>query len=255
MPTVTSIILKDLKADKMFGPSCSVCYGVCNDTIKDGAPFVVGIVRTDSDTSIPRHYHANCNMAQYKLEGNSIILLGPDQEEVEFNRGDWLFVPKGETYGVKETGEPYEVIFCYVGVSSKEEAGTVFIEQAEAGQQRVKTKAKVIREQKDDWEYAAPLYIGFGIDNKIVENPGILAGTSYPPPGAWNRRHYHANADVQIYWRDGGVFNYYPRFTEHGTFAPEPRKELSSGRGVVFFYHGVECVEDMQKIYVEPPKE
>lgn len=125
----TIIHLKDLMADKKYEPPCNIFFGICKDTVKD-TKLVMGLTRSGPHMRNRRHYHANCDVGQYKIEGHDRLIIGPDTEQqiIDYGPGDFCFIPKGEIHGAMGIGESNELIFCYVGVGSLEEAGTVFIE-------------------------------------------------------------------------------------------------------------------------------
>ena len=274
-----TVKLEDLEADHLFGPLWSVHYGICDDTINGDAPYVLGMMSTDSNTSLQLHYHANCNLALYNLKGNVTLLLGPNLEEDEWNAGEWLYVPKGEIYGIKETGGPYSAYFCYVDIGDKEEAGTVLLEASDLDSFQGGTNATLIRETRADWEYEAPLYIGLGIDNTVVENPGMVMGVSSPaeerydtPPTrrALRPRHYHANADATTFAPGRGNWTYAPKLTPHGeeyrtestvAIDPNPDPDVTDWpdyvfqpySGVVFCYPWIESLDEIITVMTVSP--
>ncbi|MFC1909438.1 cupin domain-containing protein [Chloroflexota bacterium] len=280
----TIIHLKDLMANTTFEPPCNIFYGICNQTVANPI-MVMGLTRSDSDMRNQRHYHINCDAAQYKIKGHDHLVVGPDHERqvLDYCTGDFSFIPKGEIHGATGIGESNELIFCYANVGSKDEAGTVFIEPpwdqtAEAvpvpvSHQGGKTRARIIKEPQEDKVYAAPLITGFGINSETVENPDMVLGTSIMPPGGWNRRHYHTNADVAMYKIKGhdrmsigpdhemqemdfqeGDFIYIPRGEIHGAINLDNKEGF-----LVFCYVGAGgSLEEIKKgkIYVvpEPPQ-
>jgi uncharacterized RmlC-like cupin family protein len=84
-----------------------------------------------------RHYHANCNVGQYMISGHRRYLIGPDfaMQEIDIEPGDFIFIPQGEIHGTINLSdtETSELVFCYTGVNSKEEAGTIYIDPPKAG--------------------------------------------------------------------------------------------------------------------------
>jgi mannose-6-phosphate isomerase-like protein (cupin superfamily) len=68
----------------------------------------------------------------YRIRGHVRMLIGPEynMQEFEVGPGDFVFIPQGEIHSpmnLSET-EPTELVTCYIGVSSKEEARTIFVE-------------------------------------------------------------------------------------------------------------------------------
>ena len=279
----TIIHLKDLMANTTFEPPCNIFYGICNQTV-DNPDLVMGLTRSEPDMRNQRHYHINCDAAQYKIKGHDRLLIGPDfdQQVVDFEPGDFSFIPRGELHRAMGIGESNELIFCYAGVGSKDESGTIFVEvpgeptdqalPVPVGQQERKTRARIIREPQEDRVYAAPLITGFGINDQTVENPSMVMGISTMPPGGWNRRHYHTNAAVGMYKIEGhdrmligpdydiqemdfqeGDFIYIPRGEIHGAI------NLDNKQGLLVFCYVIAggSLEEIKKgkVYVEPPTE
>ena len=268
----TVVHLSDLMVNRSYEPPCNIWFGICNDTVPGGASMVMGYTRSASDMKNERHYHANCNVGQYKIKGNDRILAGPDGQiqELEYKQGDFLFIPKGEIHSAEGTGDSNELIFCYIGVGSLAEAGTVFGKTKENPPEKDKNaSARIIRVPRKDLKYAEPLITGFGINSDTIEHPGFIMGTSTMPPGGWNRRHYHSNVDVAMFKIKGhdlmsigpddnlvkmdfkeGDFIYIPKGEIHGSI------NLDNQEGfLVLCYVGVENNADINKIYVDPPKE
>jgi uncharacterized RmlC-like cupin family protein len=287
MATITH--MKDLMGNTTFEPPCNIFYGICRDTVKN-ANMVMGYTTSGPDMRNQRHYHINCEVGQYRIKGHDRILIGPDHDQqiLDVAPGDFVYIPKGEIHGAVGQGEMCELIFCYAGVNSKEDSGTVFVEPAwekrphpqssaresSGGQAKTetpkgkgKTMARVIRTPREDMVYAEPLVTGVGIDNKTVPKVRMVMGTSIMPPGERNRRHYHVNADLGMFKIKGhdrlligpdhemqemdfkdGDFVYIPKGEIHGAINLDHQRGL-----LVLCYVGVGSVEETQKIYVEPP--
>jgi len=287
----TVVHLKDLMANTTFEPPCSIFYGVCNETV-GSVNMVMGRTTSGPDMMNQRHYHINCNVGQYRINGHDKILVGPNHavEELEVAPGDFVYIPKGEIHGAVGTGENCELIFCYAGIGSKEESGTIFIEPPhdDAGSDRADlkapshktpngkkfskeeayaTRARLIRAPVEDKIYAEPLITGFGINSDTVENPGLVMGTSIMPPGGRNRRHYHVNADVAMYKIKGhdtlliGPDHQIEEMDfNEGDFVYIPKGEIHGAINIdnkegflVFCYTGINSAEEGIKIYVDPP--
>ena len=80
-----------------------------------------------------RHYHANCSTGMYRIKGHGRYLVGPDYDmkEVDVGPGDFLFIPQGEIHGPMNPSNAdmeWELVFCYIGVNSPEEAITIYID-------------------------------------------------------------------------------------------------------------------------------
>jgi uncharacterized RmlC-like cupin family protein len=132
----TVIREKDLQYSDHYGKSAgNLQFGINNKTVEN-PKMVMG------HTLYPlvppgwrgrRHYHANCNVGMYRIKGRGRYLIGPDynMQEVDVEPGDFLFIPQGEIHGPMnpmETEEPWELVFCYVGVNSPQEAVTIYVD-------------------------------------------------------------------------------------------------------------------------------
>ncbi|MBT3992248.1 MAG: cupin domain-containing protein [Rhodospirillaceae bacterium] len=130
-------------------------------------------------------------------------------------------------------------------------------------------KTVIVREPREDLQYAPSLVTGFGINDETVENAGMVMGTSIMPPGGRNYRHYHVNGDLSMYKIKGrdklligpdddlqeldfveGDFVYIPRGEIHGAY-----NTLDEPGFLVFCYTGINNVKELQKVYVEEPPE
>ena len=78
------------------------------------------------------HYHANCTRALYILKGRMRVFFGPehDQQVFDVEPGDYIYCPKGTIHSALSLtpDEPSEWVSVYIGVTSREESGRVFIE-------------------------------------------------------------------------------------------------------------------------------
>lgn len=127
----TIIRAKDLKTDSKYEPPFGIAFGINNKTVED-PKMVIGYTVEPPGAHEQRHYHANCDAVNYGIKGCRRLFIGPDHEMQEFivGPGDFVFVPKGEIHGAMNLSESdtAELVFCYTGVSSKEEARTIFVE-------------------------------------------------------------------------------------------------------------------------------
>jgi uncharacterized RmlC-like cupin family protein len=127
----TIVRTKDLKDDKAYEPPYSIGYGISKDTVENSS-CVMGRTIIPPGARNQRHYHVNCDAAIYTVRGRRRLFVGPSHEMKEYvaEPGDFIYVPKGEIHGSMNLSdtEPCEVIFCYIGVGSKEEAKTIKVE-------------------------------------------------------------------------------------------------------------------------------
>jgi len=78
------------------------------------------------------HYHMNCARALYVLRGHMRVFFGPEhhQQVFEVEPGDYIYCPRGEIHSELnlEPDEPIEWISLYVGVTSREASGRIWID-------------------------------------------------------------------------------------------------------------------------------
>jgi uncharacterized RmlC-like cupin family protein len=127
---------KDVKYYDHYKKSAgNLQFGIDNETVEN-PKMVMG--HTFNPKCPPgwrgrRHYHANCNVGMYRIKGRGRYLIGPDydMQEVDVGPGDFLFVPQGEIHGpvnLSDTEGPVELVFCYIGVNSPQEAVTIYVD-------------------------------------------------------------------------------------------------------------------------------
>jgi quercetin dioxygenase-like cupin family protein len=125
----TIIRFKDLLVNTKAEPPCEIFYGITKDTVPN-ASLVMGYTRSGPGMQNQRHYHPHSAAGQCKIKGNDKMVCGPDHDktEVDFNEGNFNFIPRGEIHGAIGTGEANELVFCYPGVNSLADAGIVYME-------------------------------------------------------------------------------------------------------------------------------
>ena len=124
----TIIKQADLQRDKEYEPPLTVGFGIDARTVKNPG-MVMGYTTGTAGGRNQRHYHSNTAAGIYVLKGRIQMFLGPDHEKQEhiLEEGDFIYMPRGEIHGGPNLTDT-AVVFCYPDVSSKEEAGTVYIE-------------------------------------------------------------------------------------------------------------------------------
>lgn len=76
-----------------------------------------------------RHYHPNAEEVLYILRGRGAA--GTGNEEHEMTPGTVQFIPAGATHWLRNADdhEEMEIVGCYAGVTSLEDAGYVFVSE------------------------------------------------------------------------------------------------------------------------------
>lgn len=114
-----------LKVDKAFDPPYQMLL-----VDNPGVVMVHAVLPPGGRTRL--QYHVNCNLGMYCLKGRRRLFFGPSyqQQESVAEAGDFVFIREGELYSsINDSDtEPAEMIFFYVGISSKDEVKTVFME-------------------------------------------------------------------------------------------------------------------------------
>jgi len=122
---------KNLEINTTYEPGIQIGFGIDNNTVEN-PQMVLGRTIMPPGARNHCHYHVNCNVGNYTIRGRRRIFFGPphEQQELVVEPGDFLFIAKGEIHGAVNLSdtEPVEIIFCYNGVSSIEEAKTIDVE-------------------------------------------------------------------------------------------------------------------------------
>ena len=125
---VTVIKNKKLRVDVDYEPPMKVGFGIDSANVEN-ANMVMGYTTGSAGGRNQRHYHVNTSSGIYVIKGRIQAILGPDhaKQELILEPGDFMFIPRGEIHGGLNL-EDIALIFCYPNVSSKEEAGTIYID-------------------------------------------------------------------------------------------------------------------------------
>ena len=125
---VAIIKSQDLQRDKDYEPPLTVGFGIDNRTVENPG-MVMGYTTGFANGRNQRHYHANTAAGIYVVKGRIRMFIGPDHEMQEYilEEGDFIYVPRGEIHGGPNITDT-AVVFTYPDVSSKEEAGTIYVE-------------------------------------------------------------------------------------------------------------------------------
>jgi quercetin dioxygenase-like cupin family protein len=126
---VTIIKSKKLRIDEDYEPPMKVGFGIDSTSVQNPG-MVMGYTTGPVGLRNQRHYHPHTPSGIYVVKGRSKLIVGPDHEKQELivEAGDFIYVPRGEIHGAVNLEDDTAVVFCYPDVSSKEEAGTIYIE-------------------------------------------------------------------------------------------------------------------------------
>ena len=114
-------------------------HGIEDSTIENiDPPFTMSHARKpagpQATTPSRPHYHGNCARAIYVLKGRMRCYFGPPdkQEAFDVGPGDYIYCPKGQIHSGEVNLNPeedLEWITVYVGVTSREASGRVFVDE------------------------------------------------------------------------------------------------------------------------------
>lgn len=125
------IRLKDFDG-KVNEPPLRAKRGITSETIGKPIKMTMNRVVIPPGGKNQCHYHVKCDAGMHILKGRLKMFFGPlhQQEEAIAEEGDFVFVPQGEIHGLANLSdtEPAELVSCYSGAGSFEEAETIFVE-------------------------------------------------------------------------------------------------------------------------------
>jgi uncharacterized RmlC-like cupin family protein len=125
------IRLKDFDGE-IYEPPLRAKRGVTSKTIGSPIKMTMNRVTIPPGGRNKCHYHVKCDAAMHILKGRLKMFFGPpiQQQEAVVEEGDFVFIPQGEIHGLMNLSdaEPAELVSCYCGAGSFEEAQTIFVE-------------------------------------------------------------------------------------------------------------------------------
>jgi uncharacterized RmlC-like cupin family protein len=129
MPQFAIVDSERIGKDTTYEPPLVIAFGV--DTHSVGARTI-----TMGRTLIPpagrnqAHYHS-CEASFFVRTGTLTLFIGDERKEHTVTENQFVYVAPGIVHGLMNASEtePAELIFTYGNCPSKEDAGTVFVEQ------------------------------------------------------------------------------------------------------------------------------
>jgi len=120
----------EIKRDVKYEPPLKIAYGIDKyttgtETMTYGRTFIPPRARNQ------RHYHT-CDAGMFIRKGKLKMFLGPDDDIKEYvvTENYFFYCPAGVIHGLENlTDEPAELLFTYGNCPSKDDAGTVFVEE------------------------------------------------------------------------------------------------------------------------------
>ncbi len=119
----------DVVTDTDYEKGLAIKFGI-NQQACGSKRICMGRTIIPPHTANERHVHMSAEAAMYIVRGTMTLLLGPEAKIVKCPPGTFVFAPEGVIHGVANASrtEEVELIFAYGGVSSKEAARIVFID-------------------------------------------------------------------------------------------------------------------------------
>ncbi len=125
---------KDLPTDTTYETGLKIEFGV-NDHTVGAQKVVMGPTIIPAGSRNQRHFHTNNEASMYITRGRLRVMVGEgkDYYEKDVEAGTFVYVPRLEIHGLLNLSdtEDAELIFCYGGISNKEQAGTTYVDSKE----------------------------------------------------------------------------------------------------------------------------
>jgi len=119
----------DVVTDTDYEKGLAIKFGI-NQQACGSKRICMGRTIIPPHTANERHVHMSAEAAMYIVRGTMTLILGPEAKIIKCPPGTFVFAPEGVIHGVANASrtEEVELIFAYGGVSSKEAAQIVFID-------------------------------------------------------------------------------------------------------------------------------
>jgi quercetin dioxygenase-like cupin family protein len=121
----------DLPPDPRFEPPMSIVWAITELNCPEARGKVCGqYTVVPPGTRLQRHYHKGCDAVICFVKGRFKLILGDEAEEIPVAVHTFAYIPRGEihAYANMDSENEAEEIAYYIGVSNKDAAETVFIE-------------------------------------------------------------------------------------------------------------------------------
>ena len=126
-----TIHYSDLPTDRTYEHGLKIEFGI-NDHTVGAKRVVMGHTIIPAGSRNQRHFHKNNEASFYIVRGRLRLMIGEGDRywEKEVVPGTFCYVEQGEIHGLINLSdtEDAELIFCYGGISNKEQAGTTHVD-------------------------------------------------------------------------------------------------------------------------------
>jgi quercetin dioxygenase-like cupin family protein len=133
MPQFAIVDSEKIGQDVTYEPPLVIAFGVDKRSV--GARTVtMGRTRIPPAGRNQAHYHA-CEASFFVRKGTLKLFIGETREEYTVTENQFVYVAPGMIHGLQNASETEtaELIFTYGNCPSKDDAGTVFVEQSWVG--------------------------------------------------------------------------------------------------------------------------
>ncbi len=129
MPRFAIVDSEKIGQDVTYEPPLVIAFGVDKRSV--GARTVtMGRTRIPPAGRNQAHYHS-CEASFFVRKGAIKLFIGEERAEYVARENQFVFVPPGTIHGLQNMSdtEAAELIFTYGNCPSKDDAGTVFVEE------------------------------------------------------------------------------------------------------------------------------
>ena len=131
--TVSKFAIVDsekIAKDVTYEPPLMIAFGVDKHSVGSGT-VTMGRTRIPPKGRNQAHYHS-CEASFFIRKGTLKLYIGEEHSEYIVTENQFVFVPPGMIHGLENLSdtETAELIFTYGNCPSKDDAGTVFVEES-----------------------------------------------------------------------------------------------------------------------------
>jgi quercetin dioxygenase-like cupin family protein len=118
-----------INKDVTYEPPLVIAFGVDKHSV-GAKTLTMGRTHIPPGGRNQAHFHS-CEAAFFVRKGTLKLYIGEERKEYVVSENQFVFVPPGVIHGLQNMSEtePAELIFTYGNCPSKDDAGTVFVEQ------------------------------------------------------------------------------------------------------------------------------
>ncbi len=120
----TKISSKGMSREKKYEPGFEFHFGITDETT-DTKHGTMTLTYFPPKSKSRSHIHEDGDLAWYCISGKAIWISGKEKKEYVMERGDFLYIPRGEVHSTINPSDtdPVEGIGCYFGCSNPYKSG------------------------------------------------------------------------------------------------------------------------------------